>query len=82
MGCGSLSVRSNTFINNFALRGNDIYAGNFDSFNDNTFYLKRISEIKASSEGDDIIKLINNNNNFIVDGNIISKSDFLIEVNE
>ena len=81
-GCGSLSVRYNTFINNFAFRGNNIYTDNFDTIKENRFYIKKISEIKASAEGDDNIKLINNNNNFIVDGNIISKDEYLFILNK
>ena len=44
-------------------------------------YIYKISDIKDSIEGDNKIKLINKNNNFIVDGKIISKEEYLNIIN-
>ena len=75
-GSGTLSVKRNTFANNLALRGNNIFAGNFSNFNDNVFYIENISEIKNSAQDDDVLNLFDNNN-FIMSGKIISKSEYL-----
>ena len=69
-------IKNNIFINNYALKGNNIYATNFKSFNDNTFYMNSISDINASAHGDNILKLFDNNNTFIAYGSVISKKYF------
>jgi predicted outer membrane repeat protein len=71
-GSGTLSVKRNTFAKNLALRGNNIFAGNFSTFNDNVFYIENISEIKNSAQDDDVLKLFDKNS-FIMNGKIISK---------
>ena len=75
-GSGSLSVKNNTFIKNSALRGNNIFAGNFSTFNGNVFYMENISEIKNSAEESDVLTLFDNNN-FICNGKIVSKNIYL-----
>ena len=75
-GSGTLSVKRNTFAKNLALRGNNIFAGKFSTFNDNVFYIENISEIKNSAQDDDVLNLFDKNN-FIMNGNIISKNIYL-----
>ena len=76
-GTGSLSVNFNIFINNTALRVNHILGVNYEYTNKNIFYLNSISDIDSCAEEVDIIKLFDNNT-FIVNGNIISKDDYLL----
>ena len=75
-GSGSLNVKNNKFMKNKALRGNNIFAGNFSTFMDNIFYMNHISEIKNSAEDDDILKLFDKNS-FTINGITISKNDYL-----
>ena len=60
-GSGTLTVSRNTFIKNFALRGNNIFAGNFSTFINNVFYMDNISDIKISAEDGNVFDLFDNN---------------------
>ena len=74
-GSGTLTVSRNTFIKNFALRGNNIFAGNFSTFINNVFYMDNISDIKISAEDGNVFDLFDNNT-FLINGNKISKDEY------